>query len=73
MPNLDASTPQLKLVKNLSDAFTSFDLGNLAGHLSKDFQYDAFNGVADLAELDKEGYAEFIGGLFGGDDQIGRE
>jgi len=66
MPNLDASSPQLKLVKNLFDAFTSFDLVNLACHLSKDFQYNALNGVADLAELDKEGYAGFIGGVFGG-------
>ena len=63
MSNLDASTPQLEAVKNLFDAITSFDLGEVRTLLSKNYQYEAFNGVTDLVKLDKESYTEMIQGL----------
>ena len=49
---------QLKTIKNLFDAITSFDLSK--GLLSKNYQHEAFNGVTDLAELGGERYAEAL-------------
>ena len=66
MSNFDASTPQLEVAKNLLDAVTSFDLGKLTTTISENYQYEAFNGVADQAKLDKEGYAKLAQGLFAG-------
>ena len=60
--SFDASTPQLKAVKNMFDALISFDLGKIAALTSKNYQYEAFNG-ADLAKLDKESYAAMIQGV----------
>ena len=67
MSNIDASTPQLKTVKNLFDAITALDLGNIATLLSKNYRYEAFNGATDdLAKLDRERYAEAVRGFFAG-------
>ena len=66
MSTFDASTPQLKTVKNLMDAFASFNLDKFAALLSKNFQYEAFGGVTDLAKMDTEAYAEVIQGLYVG-------
>ena len=63
MSTLDASTPQLKVVKNMLDAFASFNFGEFATLVSRNFQYEAFNGVTDLVKLDKESYTEMIQGL----------
>ena len=66
MFNLDASTPQLNIIKNLLDALTSLNFGETATLFSKNFQYEAFNGVTDLAKLDKESYAGMIQGVSAG-------
>ena len=66
MSNFDASTPQLKIVKNLIDAITSLNLGKVATVLSKNFQYGAFYVSPDLAKMDNERFAAMIQGFFGG-------
>ena len=38
MVNVDASTPQLRVVKNWLDAYTSLDTKNLEPFISKNFQ-----------------------------------
>ena len=66
MPNFDASTPQLEAVKSLMDAFASLNLGELMTLLSKNYQYEAFNGATTLTKLDREAYAKVIQGLSAG-------
>ena len=66
MFNLDPSTPQLKVVKDLMDGITSFNLDEVVTLLSKKFQYEVLNGVTDLAKLDKERYAAMVQGLLDG-------
>ena len=63
--SFDASTPQLKTVKNLFDALTSLNPTEVAPLLSKNFQCEV-RGVADMANLDKGGYGEMIQGLYAG-------
>ena len=67
MSSFDTSTPQLKAVENLLDGFSSFNFGKVGSHLSKNYQYEAFNGVTDLAKLNKEGLTEtsqrFLAGM----------
>ena len=59
MSNLDASSPQLQAVKNLFDLITSLNPDKLETVFSKNYQYEAFNGVTDsLAKMDRETHAE---------------
>jgi hypothetical protein len=66
MSSFNANTPQLKAVKNLLDAVTSLELGKVASLLSKNYQYEAFNGVTDLAKMDRERYGEMVQLFFTG-------
>ena len=52
MSNFNASTPQIKVIKNMIDAFSSLDLGKFNTLFSKDYQYEGFNGITDLAHAD---------------------
>ena len=58
MANFDTSTPQLEAVKSVFDAFSSINLSKVGSLLSKNFQYDAFNEVTELAKLNKEELAK---------------
>ena len=66
MSTFKANTPQLETVKNLMDAFASFNFSKVAPLISKNFQYEVFNGVTDLGKLDRERYAEMAQGVFAG-------
>ena len=48
MVELDASTPQLKVVKKLMDAYLSLDMSNVAPLISKNYQYEALPKCTDL-------------------------
>jgi len=48
MVELDASTPQLKVVKNWIDAYCTLDMKNVETFISKNFQYQALPETADL-------------------------
>ena len=58
MSGLNPTTPQLKVIKNMADALTSLNLSKFNTLFSKDYQYEAFNGITDLAKLDNAGRAK---------------
>jgi len=64
MVDFDLSTPQLKAVKNMIDAYISLDLNNLAPLLSKDYQYEAFPKSTDFPVQTKESHLQVWGKIF---------
>lgn len=48
MVELDASTPQLKVVKNWIDAYCTLDMKNVEPFISKNFQYQGLPETPDL-------------------------
>ena len=46
--NFDATTPQLKAVKNLFDAYLTRDLYNVKPFISKDYNFQTFPKIAGL-------------------------
>ena len=66
MSNLDASSPQLQAAKKLFDLATSLNLDKLETIFSNNYRYEAFNGVTDLAKMDKERQVEVIRALLAG-------
>jgi len=58
MSSLNATTPQLKVIKNMADALTSLNLSKFGPLFSKNYQYEAFNGITEKAKLDNVGTAE---------------
>ena len=54
MSDFDASTPQLKVVKGMIDAFVSLDPSGLDALFSKDYQYKVLGGPPGLARLENE-------------------
>jgi len=48
MTDFDASTPQLKAVKNWLDAYCTLDMKNVEPLISKNFQYQAFPETPDI-------------------------
>jgi len=63
MVELDASTPQLKAVKDWIDAYCTLDMKNVEPLVSKNFQYQAFPETADLPKETKEKHIERFGGM----------
>lgn len=59
--NLDPTTPQLKLVRNLFEAYTTLDMYKAQPFLSKDFQFHTFPKIASLHDDGKEVYLERYG------------
>ena len=51
MANIDASTPQLKVVKEWLDAITSLDVSKVVPLISKDFKYQSLPHVTELLEI----------------------
>jgi hypothetical protein len=66
MVNFDASTPQLKVVKNWIDAYLTFDIKNVEPPISKNFQYQAFPETTDLPKETKENHIERYGEILAG-------
>jgi hypothetical protein len=58
MVNLDASTPQLKAVKNWLDAYFALDMDSVGPLVSKDFQYQALPETPDLPKESQERHIE---------------
>jgi len=51
MANIDASTPQLKVVKEWVDAITSLNISKVIPHISKDFTYQSLPHATELLEI----------------------
>lgn len=66
MSDFNASTSQLKAVKNMIDAWSSFNLGKVNALVSKNYKYEAFNGVSELATVDNKGRAEMTKAVLSG-------
>ena len=62
--NFDATTPQLKTVKNLMEAYFSLDIKNTEQFLFKDFKFQTFPKIPDLPEEVKGAHFERYGPLF---------
>lgn len=58
MSNINATTPQLKLVKGWIDAYLSRDIKNIQPHLSKNYKFQTFPKIAGLPDETTEGYVE---------------
>jgi len=56
MVNLD--TPQLKVLKRVTDAYCSLDLNNLKPLFSKDYRYEALPEIPGAPIQTKEGYIQ---------------
>jgi ketosteroid isomerase-like protein len=55
---VDFDTPQLKLVKNLFDAYASLDVNNVEPLLSKNYQYESLPESTELSKLSKEDHLQ---------------
>lgn len=58
MTNIDATTPQLKVVKRLFDAYCSLDMKNVLPLLAKDYTFQSFPKVPDLPDQTKGAHLE---------------
>ena len=61
MVDFNASTPQLKLVKKLADAYVSLETSNIEPLLSKNYQYEA---PPDFPKMMKESHLQMLEGVF---------
>ena len=66
MVNFDASTPQLRVVKNWVDAYLSLDAKNLEPLISKDFRYETFPEADDVSREARERHLESFRGVLSG-------
>ena len=62
--NFNATTPQLKALKNVFDAYLTLDLANAEPLISKDFKFQTFPKIANLPDEEKGGHLERYGPLF---------
>ena len=62
---LEATTPQLKVIKDLADSLASRDVKSTVRLLSKDFTLSTFPKVAELPVLTGEGYLQKYGPVLG--------
>ena len=65
MPTLEATTPQLKVVKELIDAFVSLDMNNIVPYFTtKPYTVQSFPKAAELSsKAENEGGAEKFAAL----------
>lgn len=63
MTGFDATTPQLKVIKKLHDAYCSLDIKNVEALISKNHTYQSFPKTADLADETREGFVQKYGGI----------
>ena len=64
MSNIDPTTPQLKVVDRLFEAYRTFDTSNAAPFLSKNFAYRSFPETTGLSEKTKEEHLELYQPIF---------
>jgi hypothetical protein len=64
MANLDASTPQLKVLKKAIDAVTALDLSKMDTLLSRNFKYQSFPKTIDVPEQTKGTFFQWFRGVF---------
>lgn len=64
MTSLDATTPQLKALKDLTDALVSNNLDGAEPPLSKNFTFRTFPKVEELPDLKKDGYLQMCQAIF---------
>ena len=64
MADFDASTPQLRAVKNWIDAYRTLDMKNVEPLISKDFQYQTLPDAIDLPKEETERHLERYRELF---------
>lgn len=60
---INATTPQLKAVKNLFDAYLTLDVKNAEPFVSKDFTFQTFPKIADHPDEAKGAHFEKYGAL----------
>ena len=65
MTNIDATTPQLKALKQVADAISSGNVQTIEPLLSKDYKFRTFPKKAELPDLAKEEYLQKFGVAFG--------
>ena len=65
MVNIDATTPQLKIIKEVADAIISRDVKKVETLISKDFAFKTFPKIAELPDLTKEEYLPKFEVVFG--------
>ena len=61
MSNFD--TPQLKLLKDYTDANCSLDINNIAQYMSKDFKYQTFPKTPEIPDQSKEMHIQNWGAI----------
>ena len=61
MVNIDATTPQLKVVKNLLDAYSSLDISKVEPFISKDFKYQMFPKIINLPDEPRAAHIQKYG------------
>jgi len=66
MANIDASTPQLKVVKEWLDAIISLDVSKVVPHISRDFTYQSLPHATELLEIcdqARDAHVQWLKGL----------
>ena len=63
MVNINATTPQLKLVKQWLEAYASRDIDKVAPVVSKDFKFQTFPKTADIPEEGKGAHLQRYRGI----------
>ena len=58
MVELDTSTPQLKVVKKVAEAYASLDTNKIEPFLSKNYQYEPLPESTDLPKQTKESHLQ---------------
>lgn len=58
MTNINATTPQLQVIRRLANAITSHDVKSAEPLLSKDFTFRTLPKAADLPDLTKEEFLQ---------------
>ena len=63
MINIDATTPQLTLVKGLFDAYLTLDINKIAPFISKNYTFQTLPKIPDLPDEATGGHLERYGAL----------
>jgi len=63
MTGLDDTTPQLRVIKKMQEAFSSLDIKNVEAIISKNFTYQTFPKATSLADETREGFVQKYGAI----------
>ena len=64
MTDLDATTPQLEVIKKFHEAHCSRDIESVAALMSKNYTYQTFPKTTDLPDETRETFVQKYGGIF---------